>query len=94
MRRPISLKPNTYTESTHVDATGISGKETGITRGYLTEEFICAMDELGTHDAFRKGVSWKLSSCGKEKTTGIVIFRDKPSEVSRGHSSHRKMVKG
>ncbi len=35
MRRPISLKSNTYTESMDVDATGISEKETWITRGGL-----------------------------------------------------------
>jgi len=38
-----------------------------ITRGGLTEEFFCTMNELGIHDAYRKGISWKLSSCGEGK---------------------------
>ena len=35
MRRPISLKPETYMETTDVDVAGISGKVTRITLGGL-----------------------------------------------------------
>ena len=67
MKRRFSLKPKTYPESVNVDVAGISGKVSahypGRSGGGV---YFCAMDELGTHDAYRKGVSWKLSSCGKE----------------------------
>ncbi|MFA4889397.1 MAG: hypothetical protein WC628_07490 [Candidatus Omnitrophota bacterium] len=35
IRGPIDLKSDTYTENADVDVTGISGKETRITRGGL-----------------------------------------------------------
>ena len=67
MRRRLSLKPYTYPESVDVYVAGISVKVNAHYPGRSDGEvYFCVMDELGTHDVYRKGVCWKLSSCGRE----------------------------
>ena len=55
MRRHISLKSDTYTESMDVDAAGISVKVCAHYPGRSDSMFyFVAMDELGTHGAIER----------------------------------------
>lgn len=68
MRRQLSLKSDTYTESMDVDAAGISVKVCAHYPGRSDGMFyFVAMDELGTHDATERalaGNSWPKATEG------------------------------
>ena len=86
MKRPISLKSDTYTESMDVDAAGISVKVCAHYPGRSDSVFhSVATDELGTHDVTERalaGNSWPKATKGnyyhKDMVRCAVRSQQKP----------------